>query len=385
MSQLSSLLRNRNIQLLLSYFFLRNTFQLGTTLFAFYVLSILILTPEQWGYVIFIGYITSTITSFVGGSIADRIGRKKTYLLGVPLIGLGWLSLAFFRNWVHVAVAYGTINGAIAGVYPAYTALVSQTVGKDRLGGGLGLLNTAWSAFSVLGAFLAGVVAEYYGFPTLYMLLCAFCLLGIIPLSKLQEEKSENCTEHGRQENMSLLNILRSKSLAYLCFAVFLVSTGGYVSMFYPDYVQTNFPVTSIHMGVFDSIYAMIWTISNYPAGWLSDAIGRKKVIVIGFLLMGFAWAVFPVPNNLIWLYMLYGLYSIGNSMGYFTTALAMDIVPKEKQSTAVGIFNGTMFFAMSMSGMVGGILWTKLGVLSFLLPIIVCSIASTIISLFVK
>ncbi|MFQ6087094.1 MAG: MFS transporter [Candidatus Bathyarchaeia archaeon] len=385
MSQLLSLIRNRNIQLFLSYFFLRNLFQLGTTLFAFYVLSILVLTPEQWGYIIFIGYISSTITSFAGGSVADRIGRKKTYLLGVPLIGLGWLSLVFFKNWVQVAVAYGTINGAIAGVYPAYTGLISQTVGKERLGGGLGLLNTAWSASSVLGAFLAGVVAEYSGFPTLYMLLCAFCFLGIIPLSRIREEKSEICSEHGWQEKTGLLNILRSKSLVCLCFAVFLVSLGGYISMFYPDYVQTNFPVTSIHMGVFDSIYAMIWTISNYPAGWLSDAIGRKKVIVIGFLLMGFAWAVFPIPQNLIWLYLLYGLYSIGNSMGYFTTALAMDIVPKEKQSTAVGIFNGTMFFAVSISGMVGGMLWTKLGVVSFLLPLLVCSVASTIISLFVK
>jgi len=84
-------------------------------------------------------------------------------------------------------------------------------------------------------------------------------------------------------------------------------------------------------MGVFDSVYALVWMISNYPAGWLSDAIGRRRVIAMGFLLMGIAWAPFSLPKNLIWLYILYGLYSVGNSMGYFTTALAMDIVPKER------------------------------------------------------
>jgi MFS family permease len=92
------------------------------------------LTPEQWGYIVFTGFIASTITSFVGGS---------------------------------VAATYGIINGAVAGVYPAYTGLVSQIVGRERLGGGLGLLNTAQSAFSILGAFIAGVVAKYFGFPTL--------------------------------------------------------------------------------------------------------------------------------------------------------------------------------------------------------------------------
>jgi MFS family permease len=384
-SQLLSLLRNRNVQLLLSYFFLRNLFQLGTTLFAFYVFSILKLTPEQWGYIIFTGYVTSTITSFVGGSVADIVGRKKTYLLGVLLIGLGWLSLAFFKNWVHVAVAYGVINGAIAGVYPAYTGLVSQIVGEERLGGGLGLLNTARSAFSILGAFIAGVVAEYFGFPTLYIMLFVFCFLGIIPLWRIQEEKLENRVEQRRQENTSLLSVLQNKSLAYLCFAVFIVVIGGYVAWFYPDYVQRNFSVTSIYMGVFDSVYALIWMMSNYPAGWLSDAIGRKRVIATGFLIMGIAWAPFSLPGNLIWLYVLYGLYSIGNSMGYFTTALAMDVVPKEKQSTAVGIFNSTIFLAEAFSGILGGILWTRLGLLSFLIPIVVYSIASAIISLFVR
>lgn len=385
MSQLISLMKNRNVQLLSSYFFLRNIFRLGATLFAFYVLSVLGTTPGQYGGVIFAGYAVSAFTSFMGGSAADRIGRKRTFLLGVPLIGLGWLSLVFLKNWVYVAVTYGIIMGVDAGIYPAYTGLVSQSVREEELGGGLGFLNTISSAFSILGALLAGVIAEYYGFPILYMLLGISCFLAITPLIKLKEEKLANYSESTWRESVSLSNVLRSRSLLYLCFAVFLVCVGGYMSMFYPDYVRMNFAVTSIHMGAFDSIYGAVWTMSNYPAGRLSDVIGRKKVIVSGYLLVGITWAIFPMPKSLIWLYVLYGLYSVGNSMGYFTTALAMDIVSKERQSTAVGIFNSIMFLSVSISGVVGGILWTKLVTLSFILPLPAYFVASTIILLLVK
>lgn len=74
------------------------------------------------------------------------------------------------------------------------------------------------------------------------------------------------------------------------------------MSTFYPDHVRMNFAVTSIHMGAFDSIYGAIWTMSNYPAGRLSDVVGRKKVIVCGYLLVGITWAIFPIPKSLIWL-----------------------------------------------------------------------------------
>jgi len=216
MSQLLGLLKNRNVQLLSSYFFLKNIFRLGATLFAFYVLSVLGATPGQYGWVIFAGYAVSAFTSFEGGSIADRIGRKRTFLLGAPLIGLGWLSLTFLKSWVYVAVAYCIIMGVDAGIYPAYTGLVSQSVREEELGGGLGFLNTISSAFSILGAFLAGVIAEYYGFPILYMLLGMSCFLAMIPLMKLKEEKLANYSESTWRESVGLSNVLRSRSLLYL-------------------------------------------------------------------------------------------------------------------------------------------------------------------------
>jgi MFS family permease len=130
----------------------------------------------------------------------------------------------------------------------------------------------------------------------------------------------------------------------------------------------------------------MLWAVSNYPMGLLSDKVGRKKIIVPGFTLMELAWLLFAVPQSLSWLFILYAVYSLGNSMGFYTTALVMDITSEQKKGTAVGIFNCFMYLGVFLSGIVGGALWESIGALaSFRVAFVIFTAAALIINFFVK
>lgn len=130
----------------------------------------------------------------------------------------------------------------------------------------------------------------------------------------------------------------------------------------------------------------MLWAVSNYPMGLLSDKVGRKKIIVPGFTLMELAWLLFAVPQSLPWLFILYAVYSLGNSMGFYTTALVMDITSEQKKGTAVGIFNCFMYLGVFLSGIVGGALWESIGALaSFRVAFVTFTAAALIINFFVK
>ena len=72
--------------------------------------------------------------------------------------------------------------------------------------------------------------------------------------------------------------------------------------------------------------------------------------------------------------------------MGFYTTALVMDITSEQKKGTAVGIFNCFMYLGVFLSGIVGGVLWENMGALaSFRVAFVTFTTAALIINFFVK
>ncbi|MDI6846919.1 MAG: hypothetical protein QMD23_02140 [Candidatus Bathyarchaeia archaeon] len=78
-------------------------------------------------------------------------------------------------------------------------------------------------------------------------------------------------------------------------------------------------------------------------------------------------------------------MYSIGNSLGYFTTTLALSSVPPGEKGIALGTMNTFMYSGVATAGLIGGFLWIFLGTLgSFLLAFISCA-ASSFLFLLIK
>ena len=98
------------------------------------------------------------------------------------------------------------------------------------------------------------------------------------------------------------------------------------------------------------------------PVGSLSDKIGRKIVIVFGFIIfslvyLGFALAKSPL---LIWaLFAAYGFYYAFTESIF--KAYTADIVPKDLRGTAFGFLNLVLGIALLPASFVAGLLWQKI------------------------
>jgi MFS family permease len=385
-SRLWKLIKNGNIQILIVYGGLRSIVLVGSSLFTFYVLSFLSAPPRILGIIISVGFLASALGSVLGGYLTDKVGRKHTFVVSSVLSGLGWIALSLSQDWVHVALSYGLINGMMVCAFPAYTAVVSDSVPED-VGGGLGILMTVFNFVSIVGAVLGAATAKYLGFRYLFVIIAFPWFLSAYPILRIKERKSEETEKSSQTTSLNPLRMLRKNpSLLILSLSILLGTVGGYVASFYPDYVKKAFSVDQFQVGLFDSVYAALWAVSNYPMGLLSDKVGRKRVIVPGFTLMGLAWLLFTVPQSLPWLFILYAVYSLGNSMGFYTTALVMDITSEQKKGTAVGILNCFMYLGVFLSGIVGGVLWESIGALaSFRVAFATFTAAALTINFFVK
>ena len=114
-----------------------------------------------------------------------------------------------------------------------------------------------------------------------------------------------------------------------------------------------------IMLAMFNLIYALIST----PAGSLSDRIGRKRLVLGGWLVyaviyLGFAFAQAAWQ---IWvLYVVYGLY-YGMAFGT-ANALVADLVPENLRGTAYGTYNAVIGVLTFPASLIAGVLWQGLG-----------------------
>lgn len=115
-------------------------------------------------------------------------------------------------------------------------------------------------------------------------------------------------------------------------------------------------------LGVLGMLVAfnLVYTLVSAPAGSLSDRIGRRKLVIGGWLVYALIYLGFALARTgwQVWvLYMLYGLY-YGLSYG---TAKAMiaDIVPEQVRGTAYGTYNAVLGVLDLPASLIAGLLWS--------------------------
>jgi MFS family permease len=109
--------------------------------------------------------------------------------------------------------------------------------------------------------------------------------------------------------------------------------------------------------------YNITYALCAYPASRLSDRIGRKKLLVSGYLFYGLVYLGFALINsnhNLWFLFAIYGLY-IGFTEGV-EKALVADIAPAQLRATAIGLHAALVGIGLLPASLFAGILWKFFG-----------------------
>jgi len=109
----------------------------------------------------------------------------------------------------------------------------------------------------------------------------------------------------------------------------------------------------------FNLIYALLST----PAGDLSDRIGRKRLIVGGWLVYAAIYLGFALAGAGWHVWVLYALYGVYYALAYGSTrAMLADIVPVELRGTAYGTYNGVLGILDFPASLIAGLLWQGVG-----------------------
>jgi MFS family permease len=100
-----------------------------------------------------------------------------------------------------------------------------------------------------------------------------------------------------------------------------------------------------------------------WPVGALSDRIGRRRLIAVGWSLYALTYAGFALAGGsaaVLPLWLLYGAYyGVNEAVG---RALVADLARPELRATAFGIVNAVTGLAILPASIIAGLLWDRVG-----------------------
>ena len=110
-------------------------------------------------------------------------------------------------------------------------------------------------------------------------------------------------------------------------------------------------------------LFNLVYALASTPAGRLSDRIGRRPLVVAGWLLYALVYLGFALVTAAWQVWLLMALYGLYYAATYGTLkAMVADIVPAALRGTAYGAFNGLVAVLALPASVVAGLLWQGLG-----------------------
>jgi MFS family permease len=312
---------------------------------------------------------TASLLKLFSGWLSDRLGsRKWLTVAGYSLSAFSKPFLLIASNWIGVlAVRLADRTGKGIRTSPR-DALVADSVDEKQRGLAFGFHragDTAGAAVGLLVALVVVYLAEHtetmLTASTFYLLVGISIVPAIIAVIVLAVGAQE--TAKPLQASLPKFSLAGfDRRFKYLLFVIALFTLGNSSDAFLVLRAQTlgaNLITILAMIFSFNILYAVL----AGPAGRISDRIGRKRVIITGWIIyglvyLGFAWA--DTAWQVFALYALYGLY-YALTEG-IAKAFIADLVPKEKRGTAYGLYNGAIGLMAFPASFIAGLLWSGAG-----------------------
>jgi MFS family permease len=320
------------------------------------------LSGTQIGFTITVGWVSSAVGGWLGGILADRIGRVRALQIAVLWFAVSTLLCAVTQSYEQLLGARILFGLGFGGEWSIGAALIGEVSSPKYRGTAVGVVHSAYSVGWAIAALLYPL--SYFLFPETiaWRALFAFGFLPAIFVFQVRRFVDEtpiyleDRRRAAKSERASFLEIFSRPFLVNTILAA-LVSTGIYgattsIAVWLPTFLKTV-----RHLSVLNtSSYLMVFILSTfvgYIAGaYLSDKIGRRWNFIlfgIGEAVLAVLYTYVPVTNTLmLFLGVPLGICFAGVYGG--VGALMNELFPTRLRGSGIGFcFNfgrgvGTMF-----------------------------------------
>jgi len=286
-----------------------------------------------------VGFLIRPLGAFVFGRVGDLVGRKYTFLITLSGMGLSTALIGVVPSYASIGLSAAIllfilrlIQGlCLGGEYGGAITYVAEHVSDEKRGYYTGWLQTSptlgivLSLAVIIGTRQAVGTEAFHAWAWRIPFLLSLMLVAIAIYIRLRLKETpifQAIKARGQTATNPWREAFLSRNLKYVLIASIIVIGEGcvwYSSQFWALYfLQTVKKVDVLASSLIVGAALLIATPTLVLCGWLSDKIGRKPIILTGFLLA----AVTYYP-----LYLALGTYAEPGSINYPMAILIVAIL----------------------------------------------------------
>jgi len=309
---------------------------------------------------------TASITKVFSGALSDWLGRRK--LLAALGYGLAAFTKPVFPlapsvGWLIAARFIDRVGKGIRGA--PRDALVADITPSHIRGASFGLRQSLDTVGAFLGPLLAiglmWLTADHFVSVFWIAVIPAFLAFALIVVAVREPERAPGL--RAVRMPLSRGELVRLSSAYWWVVMIATVFTLARFSEAFLVLRAQSVGLQLMFVPVIMVIMNVVYAISAYPVGALSDRVNRATILILGLLsllaadvILAFATGVTAVALGAV----LWGLH-MGFTQGLLA-ALVADTAPAELRGTAYGVFNLITGLAMLLASVIAGILWDVAG-----------------------
>jgi len=306
---------------------------------------------------------TAALLKLASGWWSDRVQRRK------PLVVAGYTIASIMRPLVAIAQSAAQVlvirlsDRVGKGIRNSpRDALIADSVDPAIRGRAFGFNRTGDNAGGVVGPLVAFALVEWrhVSLRTVFLWAAVPAAIAVAAvIFGVREVPPSSSARPSPAPQLDLTQHLGGRFWAVL--GVILLFTLG-------NSTDAFLLLRAKQLGVPVALAPILWALlnivksaSNIPGGILSDRLGRKPLLVAGWLLYAAVYFAFGRAHLSWHAWALFGIYGIFFGLTEGTErALVTDIVPATRRGTAFGWYNLTVGLGALPASIVFGALWDR-------------------------
>lgn len=261
----------------------------------------------------------------------------------------------------------GTASGL---VWPVAMTFIGDIVKEKDRGKAMGIYSVSFASGNATGPILGGFIASYYSLSVPFFFTSGLAAIsGVLLFIGLKESfagtKTKDMGAKKLKDNFAFVKFKLSNISPYPktflgltigSFTVFfgLAMVWPMLSLFGDEVLQLSDLKIS---GIF-TLIGIVQAIVMFPAGSLSDRIGRKKLIVAGGVISSIFAGVIGISNGYIFIMGAVAVYTLGRALARPSfPAFISSLTPTRHRGKGMGVYNFAQNLAFASGSFLSGVI----------------------------